>query len=235
MAFASMKYPPGSFPPGGVYGEGAIFEQLPLQDGGKRLSVGSSGGGGGGSRSRIGSSDYGSQQHMSHSRSHGMLVSPRTSGTAAAAAAAARNVAGGHRHHGIGIRSNEASPVIGAATTPTSNSAGRAAASGGFGVQGGSPAAASSGRGTPGPPPGLGSANPGFSPSSVSNVSTHSLRSVGAFSTESASSLSQQRQVRHSRGASGGGGKGDDEKGTHEVDLDYFDFGELDTAAVLGL
>ncbi|CAM9442482.1 unnamed protein product [Ectocarpus sp. 8 AP-2014] len=233
MAFASMKYPPGSFPPGGVYGEGSIFEQLPLQDGGKRLSVGSSGSGGG-SRSRIGSSDYGSQQHMSHSRSHGMLVSPRTSGTAAAAAAAARSVAGGQRHHGSGIRSNEASPVIGAATTPTGN---RAGASGGFGVQGGSPAAVSSGRGTPGPPPGLGSANPGFSPSSVSNVSTHSVRSVGAFSTESASSLSQQRQVRHNRGASGGGGggKGDDEKGTHEVDLDYFDFGELDTAAVLGL
>ncbi|CAN0540511.1 unnamed protein product [Ectocarpus sp. 12 AP-2014] len=189
--------------------------------------------------SRIGSSDYGTQQHMSHSRSHGMLVSPRTSGTAAAAAAAARNVAGGQRHHGSGIRSNEASPVIGAATTPTGNSACRAGASGGFGVQGGSPAAIGSGRGTPGPPPGLGSANPGFSPSSVSNVSTHSVRSVGAFSTESASSHSQQRQVRHSRGASdgggGGGGKGDDGKSTHEVDLDYFDFGELDTAAVLGL
>lgn len=28
MAFATMKYPPGSFPPGGVYGEGAIFEQV---------------------------------------------------------------------------------------------------------------------------------------------------------------------------------------------------------------
>ncbi|CAM9957528.1 unnamed protein product, partial [Ectocarpus sp. 13 AM-2016] len=148
MAFASMKYPPGSFPPGGMYGEGAIFEQLPLQDGGKRLSVGGSVSGGA-SRSRIGSSDYGSQQHMSHSRSHGMLVSPRTSGTAAAAAAAARNVAGGQRHHGSGIRSNEASPVIGAATTPTGNIAGRAGASGGFGVQGGSPAAVSSGRGTP--------------------------------------------------------------------------------------
>lgn len=46
-----------------------------------------------------------------------------------------------------------------------------------------------------GPPPGLGGANPGFSPSSVSNVSTHSVRSAGAFSTESASSLSQVRTI----------------------------------------
>ena len=28
MAFATSKYPPGTFPPGGVYGEGAIFEQV---------------------------------------------------------------------------------------------------------------------------------------------------------------------------------------------------------------
>ena len=28
MAFATMKHPPGVFPPGGVYGEGAIFEQV---------------------------------------------------------------------------------------------------------------------------------------------------------------------------------------------------------------
>ena len=28
MAFATMKYPPGVFPSGGVYGEGAVFEQV---------------------------------------------------------------------------------------------------------------------------------------------------------------------------------------------------------------
>lgn len=28
MMFSTMKYPPGSFPPGGAYGEGAIFDQV---------------------------------------------------------------------------------------------------------------------------------------------------------------------------------------------------------------
>lgn len=28
MAFATMKYPPGTFPSGGVYGESTLFEQV---------------------------------------------------------------------------------------------------------------------------------------------------------------------------------------------------------------
>lgn len=56
--------------------------KLPLQDGVMRHG----GGGSGGSRVRLGSSgsDYATQQQISHSRSHGMLVSPRTTGAAAA-------------------------------------------------------------------------------------------------------------------------------------------------------
>lgn len=34
MAFATSKYPPGTLPPGGVYGEGAIFEQVRFDLGG---------------------------------------------------------------------------------------------------------------------------------------------------------------------------------------------------------
>lgn len=39
MAFASSKYPPGCFPSGGVYGEGAIFEQVRINLHGYVFSV----------------------------------------------------------------------------------------------------------------------------------------------------------------------------------------------------